>query len=138
MRTIGNACGAVAGCSRDLLVHGPDLAQRKRKALIARALGTQSSACLLGEPGRRRARRCEIMRGGMEQYMTPMGPTKLHVMPLFEIGPLEPRFSEWLVFEGARPRPLERLLEWLALEAARPRPWQALCALQQAHGTPCA
>ena len=33
--------------------------------------------------------------------MTPMGPTKLHVMPLFEIGPLEPRFSEWLVFEGA-------------------------------------
>ena len=71
------------------------------------------------------------MRGGMEQYMTPMGPTKLHVMPLFEIGPLEPRFSEWLVFEGARPRPLERLLEWLALEAARPRPWQALCALQQ-------
>ena len=46
-------------------------------------------------------RRCEILRGGMEQYMTPMGPTKLHVMPLFEIGPLEPRFSEWLVFEGA-------------------------------------
>ena len=45
--------------------------------------------------------RCEILRGGMEQYMTPMGPTKLHVMPLFEIGPLEPRFSEWLVFEGA-------------------------------------
>ncbi len=37
----------------------------------------------------------------MAQYMTPMGPTKLHVMPLFEIGPLEPRFSEWLVFEGA-------------------------------------
>lgn len=36
----------------------------------------------------------------MAQYLTPMGPTKLHVMPLFEIGPLEPRFSEWLVFEG--------------------------------------
>ena len=27
------------------------------------------------------------------------GPTKLHVNPIFEIGPLEPRFSEWLVFE---------------------------------------
>lgn len=36
----------------------------------------------------------------MEQYLTPMGPTKLHVNPIFEIGPLEPRFSEWLVFEG--------------------------------------
>lgn len=23
------------------------------------------------------ARRCEILRGGMEQYLTPMGPTKL-------------------------------------------------------------
>ncbi|EFJ09976.1 hypothetical protein SELMODRAFT_269462 [Selaginella moellendorffii] len=44
--------------------------------------------------------RCEILRGGMERYMTPIGPTKLHVHPLFEIGPLEPRFSEWLVFEG--------------------------------------
>ena len=40
------------------------------------------------------------MRGGMEQYLTPMGPTKLHVNPIFEISPLEPRFSEWLVFEG--------------------------------------
>ena len=28
------------------------------------------------------------MRGGMEQYMTPMGPTKLHVNPIFEISPL--------------------------------------------------
>lgn len=44
--------------------------------------------------------RCSIMRGGMEQYLTPMGPTKLHVNPIFEISPLEPRFSEWLVFEG--------------------------------------
>lgn len=44
--------------------------------------------------------RCEILRGGMEQYLTPMGPTRLHVNPIFEIGPLEPRFSEWLVFEG--------------------------------------
>ncbi|EKX37494.1 hypothetical protein GUITHDRAFT_97244 [Guillardia theta CCMP2712] len=42
----------------------------------------------------------EIIRNGMEMYMTPMGPTKLHVNPIFEIGPCEPRFSEWLVFEG--------------------------------------
>lgn len=46
------------------------------------------------------AHRCEILRGGMEQYLTPMGPTKLHVHPIFEISPLEPRYSEWLVFEG--------------------------------------
>ncbi|KAG0589333.1 hypothetical protein M758_1G012900 [Ceratodon purpureus] len=44
--------------------------------------------------------KCSIMRGGMEQYLTPMGPSKLNVNPIFEIGPLEPRFSEWLVFEG--------------------------------------
>jgi formamidase len=44
--------------------------------------------------------KCDIIRGGMEKYLTPMGPTKLHVNPIFEIGPLEPRFSEWLVFEG--------------------------------------
>ncbi|KAL5988182.1 hypothetical protein ACLOJK_035945 [Asimina triloba] len=37
--------------------------------------------------------------GGME-YLTPMGATPLHVNPIFEIGPVEPRFSEWLVFEG--------------------------------------
>eukprot|EP00775_Hariotina_reticulata_P010055 gene10055-10211_t len=44
--------------------------------------------------------KCEIIRGGMDKYLTPMGPTKLHVNPIFEIGPLEPRYSEWLVFEG--------------------------------------
>lgn len=44
--------------------------------------------------------RCEIIRGGMEEYLTPMGPTKLHVHPMFEIGPLQPTYSEWLVFEG--------------------------------------
>lgn len=44
--------------------------------------------------------KCEIMRGGVKQYLTPCGPTPLHVHPIFEIGPLEPRFSEWLVFEG--------------------------------------
>ena len=37
----------------------------------------------------------------MEQYLTPMGPSKLNVNPIFEIGPLEPRFSEWLVFEAS-------------------------------------
>lgn len=36
----------------------------------------------------------------MKEYLTPMGPTALHVNPIFEIGPMEPRFSEWLVFEG--------------------------------------
>lgn len=44
--------------------------------------------------------KCEIIRGGMKEYLTPMGPTPLHVNPIFEIGPMEPRFSEWLVFEG--------------------------------------
>ncbi|KAK3416530.1 hypothetical protein EUGRSUZ_H02295 [Eucalyptus grandis] len=44
--------------------------------------------------------KCEIIRGGMKEYLTPMGPTLLHVNPIFEIGPVEPRFSEWLVFEG--------------------------------------
>ncbi|XP_020676764.2 uncharacterized protein LOC110095522 [Dendrobium catenatum] len=44
--------------------------------------------------------KCEIIRGGMKEYLTPMGPTELHVNPIFEIGPVEPRFSEWLVFEG--------------------------------------
>eukprot|EP00252_Welwitschia_mirabilis_P019682 TRINITY_DN4621_c0_g1_i4.p1 TRINITY_DN4621_c0_g1~~TRINITY_DN4621_c0_g1_i4.p1 ORF type:complete len:138 (+),score=22.70 TRINITY_DN4621_c0_g1_i4:168-581(+) len=36
----------------------------------------------------------------MDKYLSPMGPTKLHVNPIFEIGPSEPKFSEWLVFEG--------------------------------------
>nr|XP_010939995.1 uncharacterized protein LOC105058674 isoform X3 [Elaeis guineensis] len=44
--------------------------------------------------------KCEIIRGGMREYLTPMGPSPLHVNPIFEIGPVEPRFSEWLVFEG--------------------------------------
>ncbi|TQE07223.1 hypothetical protein C1H46_007133 [Malus baccata] len=43
---------------------------------------------------------CEIIRGGMKEYLTPMGPTPLHVNPIFETGLIEPRFSEWLVFEG--------------------------------------
>ncbi|KAI4327365.1 hypothetical protein L6164_019836 [Bauhinia variegata] len=44
--------------------------------------------------------KCEIIRGGMKEYLTLMGPTPLHVNPIFEIGLVEPRFSEWLVFEG--------------------------------------
>nr|AUZ41871.1 formamidase [Musa acuminata AAA Group] len=44
--------------------------------------------------------KCEIIRDGMREYLTPMGPTVLHVSPIFEIGPVEPRFSGWLVFEG--------------------------------------
>jgi len=44
--------------------------------------------------------KCSIIRGGMDQYLTPVGPTKLHVHPLFEHGPVNPSFSEWLVFEG--------------------------------------
>ncbi|XP_058765400.1 uncharacterized protein LOC131638865 isoform X2 [Vicia villosa] len=44
--------------------------------------------------------KCDIIRGGMKEYLTPMGPTPLHVNPIFEIGPVEPSFSEWLVFEG--------------------------------------
>jgi len=36
----------------------------------------------------------------MKEYLTPVGPTPLHVSPIFEIGPVETRFSEWLVFEG--------------------------------------
>ncbi|XVF17545.1 hypothetical protein REPUB_Repub10bG0132600 [Reevesia pubescens] len=44
--------------------------------------------------------RYEIIRGGMKEYLTPMGPPPLQVNPIFEIGPVEPRFSEWLLFEG--------------------------------------
>jgi formamidase len=44
--------------------------------------------------------RCEIIRGGMEKYLTPMGPSKLNVNPIFETGPLTPQFTEFLVFEG--------------------------------------
>jgi len=44
--------------------------------------------------------KCTIFRNGMKQYLTPIGPTALHVNPIFEISPLEPRFSEWIVFEG--------------------------------------
>jgi formamidase len=43
--------------------------------------------------------KCSVIKGGMK--MLPVtGPTPLSVNPIFEIGPLEPRYSEWLVFEG--------------------------------------
>ncbi|CAD7700914.1 unnamed protein product [Ostreobium quekettii] len=42
----------------------------------------------------------EIIRGGASKYLKPIGPSPLNVFPLFEISPLEPLFSEWLVFEG--------------------------------------
>ncbi|KAK6258628.1 hypothetical protein SCA6_013102 [Theobroma cacao] len=38
---------------------------------------------------------CEIIRDGMKDCLTPMGPTPLLVSPIFEVG-----FSELLVFEG--------------------------------------
>ncbi|EOX91645.1 Uncharacterized protein TCM_000769 [Theobroma cacao] len=38
---------------------------------------------------------CEIIRDGMKECLTPMGPTPLLVSPIFEVG-----FSELLVFEG--------------------------------------
>jgi len=43
--------------------------------------------------------KCTVIKGGMDM-LPKNGPTPLHVMPIFEIGPLEPRYSEWLVFEG--------------------------------------
>lgn len=42
----------------------------------------------------------DIIRGGVGKYLKPIGPSALNVFPLFEISPLEPRFTEWLVFEG--------------------------------------
>lgn len=44
--------------------------------------------------------RTDIIRGGVSKYLKPIGPSPLNVFPLFEISPLEPHFSEWLVFEG--------------------------------------
>jgi len=46
--------------------------------------------------------KCDIIRGGMEQFMEPVGPSPLNVNPIFEISPLDGSrwFAEWLVFEG--------------------------------------
>mmetsp|Transcript_37629 Transcript_37629/g.53067 ORF Transcript_37629/g.53067 Transcript_37629/m.53067 type:complete len:452 (-) Transcript_37629:3279-4634(-) len=43
--------------------------------------------------------RCTVIKGGMK-LLPVVGPSPLSVNPIFEIGPLEPRYSEWLVFEG--------------------------------------
>lgn len=43
--------------------------------------------------------KCTVIKGGMK-ILPAVGPSPLNVNPIFEIGPLEPRFSEWLVFEG--------------------------------------
>ena len=43
--------------------------------------------------------KCTIIKGGMKMLPV-VGPSPLCVNPIFEIGPLEPRYSEWLVFEG--------------------------------------
>uniref|UniRef100_A0A7S1XAR8 Formamidase n=1 Tax=Compsopogon caeruleus TaxID=31354 RepID=A0A7S1XAR8_9RHOD len=42
----------------------------------------------------------DLIRGGVGKYLKPLGPSPLNVFPIFEISPLEPQFSEWLVFEG--------------------------------------
>jgi len=43
--------------------------------------------------------KCSVIKGGMK-LLPVVGPSPLSVNPIFEIGPLEPRFSEYLVFEG--------------------------------------
>ena len=43
--------------------------------------------------------KCTVIKGGMK-LLPAVGPSPLSVNPLFEIGPLEPRYSEYLVFEG--------------------------------------
>lgn len=43
--------------------------------------------------------RCTVIKGGMKM-LPAVGPSPLNVNPIFEIGPVEPRFSEFIVFEG--------------------------------------
>lgn len=43
--------------------------------------------------------RCTVIKGGMK-LLPVVGPSPLSVNPIFEIGPLEPRYSEFIVFEG--------------------------------------
>lgn len=42
----------------------------------------------------------DVIKGGMAKYLPVVGTSPLAVNPIFEISPLEPRYSEWLVFEG--------------------------------------
>lgn len=43
--------------------------------------------------------KCTVIKDGMK-LLPVVGPSPLCVNPIFELGPLEPRYSEWLVFEG--------------------------------------
>mmetsp|Transcript_199 Transcript_199/g.274 ORF Transcript_199/g.274 Transcript_199/m.274 type:complete len:267 (-) Transcript_199:213-1013(-) len=43
--------------------------------------------------------KCSVIKNGTK-LLPVTGPSKLNINPIFEIGPLEPRFSEWIVFEG--------------------------------------
>lgn len=43
--------------------------------------------------------KCMVIKGGMKMLPV-VGPSPLCVNPIFEIGPLEPRYSEYIVFEG--------------------------------------
>ncbi|KAI3958939.1 hypothetical protein MKX01_023615 [Papaver californicum] len=57
--------------------------------------------------------KCEVIRNGMKEYLTPMGPTPLHVNPIFEIGPMEPRFSECIsVDESGRQHYLNAIVAY--------------------------
>jgi len=42
----------------------------------------------------------DVIKRGTSTYLPSVGPKPWSVNPIFEIGPLEPRYSEWLVFEG--------------------------------------
>ncbi|OSX79755.1 hypothetical protein BU14_0071s0011 [Porphyra umbilicalis] len=45
--------------------------------------------------------KASLIRGGVQKYLTPTCASKpLSVYPLFEVSPIEPRYTEWLVFEG--------------------------------------
>lgn len=51
--------------------------------------------------------KCSVIKGGMK-LLPVVGPSPLCVNPIFELGPLEPRYSEWLV-RAPRPRRPHRL-----------------------------
>ena len=66
--------------------------------------------------------KCDIIRGGVKQYLEPMGPTPLHVMPIFEIGPLEPRYRSAHFRPRLSPlrRPHSALRQYASVLAAAP------------------
>lgn len=51
-----------------------------------------------------------VIKGGMK-LLPVVGPSPLSVNPIFEIGPMEPRYSEYLVFEGVSVD--EQVREWV-------------------------